>query len=39
MVVWETLKEYNKKTKSYEPTKNKRVEVAKMFKEAKVNGK
>ena len=33
LVFWETLKEYNEKTKFYEPTKNKRVEVSQMLSE------
>ena len=33
LIVWETLKEYNEETKWYEPTKNKRVEVAQLLSE------
>ena len=33
LIVWETLKEYNEETKWYEPTKNKRVEVAHLLNE------
>lgn len=33
LILWETLKEYNEETKWFEPTKNKRVEVAQMLSE------
>lgn len=33
LIVWETLKEYNKDTKWFEPVKNKRIEVAQELSE------